>query len=305
VKIYHSIEEFQKIENAVVTTGTFDGVHIGHLKIIDRLKEVARDINGETVLLTFFPHPRMVLFSDNDLKLISTKNEKIALLDEAGIDHLIIHPFSREFSRLSSVEFVRDVLVNKIGTSRLVIGYNHHFGRNREGSFEHLKEYGPVYGFKVEEICAQDVDEVSVSSTKIRKALEEGYIVTAREYLTHDFSLSGIVVKGNHLGHKIGFPTANIKVMDSHKLIPGNGVYAVRALIHGVEYKGMLNIGVRPTIDGTEKTIEVHIIEFDDDIYGEELTVLFDDWIRNEQKFNSLDELKLQLEKDKIAVLNR
>lgn len=305
MKIYHSIEEFQKIENAVVTTGTFDGVHIGHLKIIDRLKEVARDINGETVLLTFFPHPRMVLFSDNDLKLISTKNEKIALLEEAGIDHLIIHPFSREFSRLSSVEFVRDVLVNKIGTSRLVIGYNHHFGRNREGSFEHLKEYGPVYGFKVEEICAQDVDEVSVSSTKIRKALEEGYIVTAREYLTHDFSLSGIVVKGNHLGHKIGFPTANIKVVDSHKLIPGNGVYAVRALIHGVEYKGMLNIGVRPTIDGTEKTIEVHIIGFDDDIYGEELTVLFDDWIRNEQKFNSLDELKLQLEKDKIAVLNR
>lgn len=305
MKIYHNIEEFQKIENAVVTTGTFDGVHIGHLKIIDRLKEVAKDINGETVLLTFFPHPRMVLFSDNDLKLISTKNEKIALLEQAGIDHLIIHPFSREFSRLSSVEFVRDMLVNKIGTSRLVIGYNHHFGRNREGSFEHLKEYGPVYGFQVEEICAQDVDEVSVSSTKIRKALGEGHIITAREYLTHDFSLTGIVVKGDHLGHKIGFPTANIKVVDSHKLVPANGVYSVRAIVHGIEYKGMLNIGVRPTVDGTEKTIEVHIIGFDEDIYGEELTVLFDDWIREEQKFDSLDALKSQLEKDKLAVLKR
>lgn len=305
VKIYQSIEAFEKIENAVVTTGTFDGVHIGHLKIIDRLKEVAREINGETVLLTFFPHPRMVLFSDNDLKLISTKNEKIRLLEEAGIDHLIIHPFSREFSRLSSVEFVRDILVNKIGTTTFVIGYNHHFGRNREGSFEHLKEYGPLYGFQVEEICAQDVDEVSVSSTKIRKALESGNIITAREYLRHDFSLSGIVVKGNHLGHKIGFPTANIRVMDSHKLIPGNGVYSVRVLIKGVEYQGMLNIGIRPTIDGSEKTIEVHIIGFDEDIYGEELTVLFDDWIREEQKFDSLDALKSQLEKDKKAVLSR
>jgi riboflavin kinase/FMN adenylyltransferase len=305
VKIYHSIEEFKKIENAVVTTGTFDGVHIGHLKIINRLREIAADVKGETVLLTFFPHPRMVLFSDNDLKLISTKNEKIALLEQAGIDHLIIHPFSREFSRLSSVEFVRDILVNKIGTSRLVIGYNHHFGRNREGSFEHLNEYGPMYGFQVEEICAQDIDEVSVSSTKIRKALDEGHITIAREYLTHDFSLTGIVVKGDHLGHQIGFPTANIKVVDSHKLVPANGVYAVRALIHDKEYKGMLNIGVRPTVDGTEKTIEVHIIGFDEDIYGEELTVLFDDWIRDEQKFDSLDELKTQLEKDKIAVLNR
>jgi len=303
VKIYHSIEEFQKIENAVVTTGTFDGVHIGHLRIIDRLKEIAQAVNGETILLTFSPHPRMVLFSDNDLKLISTKNEKIALLKQAGIDHLIIHPFSREFSRLSSVEFVRDVLVNKMGTSRLVIGYNHHFGRNREGRFEHLKEYGPMYGFQVEEICAQDVDEVSVSSTKIRKALDEGCITTARQYLTHDFSLTGIIVKGNHLGHSIGFPTANIKVLDPHKLVPANGVYAVRVLIHDQEYKGMLNIGVRPTVDGTEKTIEVHIIGFDKDVYGEELTVLFDSWIRDEQKFDSLNELKTQLQKDKIAVL--
>ncbi|GIR11865.1 MAG: hypothetical protein CM15mP23_04400 [Cryomorphaceae bacterium] len=173
MRIYHNIEEFEKVQNAVVTTGTFDGVHVGHLKIINRLCEIAKENNGETVLLTFFPHPRMVLFSDDELKLINTKNEKIALLEKAGIDHLIIHPFSREFSRLTSVEFVRDVLVNKIGTSCLVIGYNHHFGRNREGSFEHLKEYGPLYGFEVEEICAEDVHEVAVSSTKIRNALKK------------------------------------------------------------------------------------------------------------------------------------
>jgi len=303
VKIYHSLEEFEKIENAVVTTGTFDGVHIGHYKIIDRLKEIATSIKGETVLLTFFPHPRMVLFSDNDLKLITTKNEKIALLEKAGIDHLIIHPFSRAFSRLSSVEFVRDILVNKIGTSRLVIGYNHHFGRNREGSFEHLKEYGPMYGFQVEEICAQDIDAISVSSTKIRKALESGDVVTAKGYLTHDFHLSGIVVKGNNLGHKLGFPTANLKIVDAHKLIPANGVYSVTVSVRNQNYKGMLNIGLRPTIDGEEKTIETHILGFDADIYGEEITLTFENWIREEQKFENLEALKAQLELDKQFVL--
>jgi len=302
VKIYHSIEEFEGVENAVVTTGTFDGVHIGHSKIIDRLKEIATSINGETVLLTFFPHPRMVLFSDNDLKLITTKKEKIALLAAAGIDHLIIHPFSREFSRLSSVEFVRDILVNKIQTSRLVIGYNHHFGRNREGSFEHLKEFGPMYGFQVEEIHAQDIDAISVSSTKIRKALESGDITTAKDYLTHDFNLSGIVVTGNHIGRKIGFPTANLQVLDQHKLIPANGVYSVTVLVHEQKYKGMLNIGLRPTIDGEEKTIEVHILDFEANIYGEEITLTFEDWIRDEKKFESLDALKAQLELDKKFV---
>ncbi len=303
VKIYHSIESFEKVKNAVVTTGTFDGVHLGHLKIINRLRKIAKAIDGETVLLTFSPHPRIVLFSDNSLKLILTKSEKIDLLRKAGIDHLIIHPFSREFSRLSSVEFVRDILVNKLATSRLVIGYDHHFGRNREGSFEHLREFGPLYGFQVEEISAQDVEEVSVSSTKIRKALESGDVKTARAYLTHDFCLSGIVVKGNHLGHKIGFPTANIKVMDSHKLIPANGVYAVRVLVRGKEYKGMLNIGIRPTIDDSDKTIEVHIIDFDEEIYGEDVRVFFIEWVREEQKFDSLEALKNQLIQDKIEVL--
>ena len=305
MKIYHSLEEFGKVKNAVVTTGTFDGVHVGHIKILERLKEIADSVDGETVLLTFFPHPRMVLFSDNDLKLITSQHEKIDLLRKAGVDHLIIHPFSKAFSRLSSVEFVRDVLVNKIGTSRLVIGYNHHFGRNREGSFEHLKEYGPVYGFQVEEICAQDVDAVSVSSTKIRKALDSGDLKTAKVYLGHHFQLSGTVVAGENLGNKIGFPTANIQVLDVHKLIPANGVYAVRVLIGEKEYLGMLNIGNRPTVNGISKTIEVHIINFDASIYGEEITVVFEGWIRNEQKFKNIEALQCQLLKDKQIVLGK
>jgi|TARA_B110000977_G_scaffold63759_1_gene86717 riboflavin kinase/FMN adenylyltransferase len=305
VKIYHSLEEFRKVKNAVVTTGTFDGVHVGHITILERLKEIANSVDGETVLLTFFPHPRMVLFSDNDLKLITSQHEKIDLLRKAGVDHLIIHPFSKVFSRLSSVEFVRDVLVNKIGTSRLVIGYNHHFGRNREGSFEHLKEYGPVYGFQVEEICAQDVDAVSVSSTKIRKALESGDLKTAKVYLGHQFQLSGTVVVGENLGNKIGFPTANIQVLDVHKLIPANGVYAVRVLVREKEYLGMLNIGNRPTVNGVSKTIEVHIINFNASIYGEEITVVFEGWIRNEQKFKNIEALQCQLLKDKQIVLGK
>ena len=304
MKIYYNIEDFQKVKNPVVTIGTFDGVHIGHLKIINRLCDLANSINGETVLLTFSPHPRIVLFPDNDFKLICTKNEKIDLLKKSGINHLIIHPFSREFSRLSSIQFVRDILVNKIGTNRLVIGYNHHFGRNREGSFKHLKEYGPLYGFQVEEIPVQDIDQVSVSSTKIRNALSVGYIKKAKAYLTHDYVLTGIVVKGNHIGHQIDFPTANIKVIDSHKLIPCNGVYAVRIKFRDDFYKGMLNIGFRPTIDGKEKTIEVHIFYFHENIYGEQLTVFFDNWIRNEKKFKNIDALKLQLQKDKLKALN-
>jgi riboflavin kinase/FMN adenylyltransferase len=239
------------------------------------------------------------------LKLINTIKEKTALLKKAGIDHLIIHPFTRKFSRLSSVEFVRDVLVNFIGTKRLVIGYNHHFGRNREGSFEHLKEYGPVYGFKVEEISVQDIDQVSVSSTQIRNALAQGDIRSANEYLTYDFSLSGIVVKGDHLGRTIGFPTANIQVLEPHKLIPSNGVYGVHVKTREGSFKGMLNIGYRPTIEGEERTIEVHIFDFDKDIYGEYLLVSFKFWVREEKKFDGLGQLEKQLSADKEIIINK
>jgi len=218
VKIYYSIEDFQNVSFPVLTTGTFDGVHTGHKTILDRLKAIAQENDGETVLLTFSPHPRIVLYPDqNDLKLLTTREEKIALLEESGVDHLIIHPFTKEFSRLSSVAFIRDLLVNKIGTKKLVIGYNHHFGRNREGTLEHLLECGPIYGFDVEEIPAADIDNVNVSSTKIRQALQRGDISTAKAYLGHDYQLTGEVVAGDGRGKEIGFPTANLQIGNSLK----------------------------------------------------------------------------------------
>lgn len=305
MEVYHGIENFSRIAYPVVTTGTFDGVHMGHMTIINRLKEVAEKQKGETVLLTFFPHPRMVLQEDNDLKLINTLDEKINLLEKAGIDHLIIHPFTKEFSRLTSLEFVRDLMVNKIGTKRLVIGYDHHFGRNREGSFEHLMEFGPLYGFDVEEIPAQDIDNVNVSSTKIRKALLEGDLKTANEYLTHPFSISGKVVSGAQNGRKLGFPTANIEVLERYKLIPAHGIYAVKVQIDYQIFKGMLNIGVRPTIadaDG-KPTIEVNIFDFDEDIYGKQISVQLIDRIRAEEKFPSLDDLVKQMHLDKLRTI--
>jgi len=316
VKIYKSIEEFKNVENPVVTTGTFDGVHLGHRTILNRLKEIAVKSKGGIVLLTFFPHPRMVLYpDDDDLKLLNTQDEKIKLLEKAGIDHLIIIPFTKEFSRLTAVEFVRDILVNKIGVKKLVIGYNHHFGRNREGTLEQLKEYAPAYGFEIEEIPAQEVDNVNISSTKIRDALLDGDIQTANSYLGYDYFLSGNVIKGSQVGQTLGFPTANIEVEEKYKLIPADGVYAVKAesdgeihkgLPHKEErlYRGMLNIGVRPTLhpegDGeSKKSIEINIFDFNDDIYDQRLTVYFKARIRDEKKFDDLEALKKQLLIDK------
>ena len=304
MKIYNSIEEFGKVKNAVVTTGTFDGVHPGHQKIISRLHEVANEINGETVLLTFYPHPRMVLFpEDNELKLLNTQKEKIALLEKYGVHHLIIHPFTKEFSRLTSVEFVRNILVNKIKTKKLAIGYNHHFGRNREGSFEHLKEFGHLYNFEVEEISAKDIDHIEVSSTKVRHALQTGDIQTADVYLGYNYSLSGMVVEGKKIGRTIGYPTANIQVEDIYKLIPEDGVYAVRVKHQNNTFGGMLNIGNNPTVAGKGRSIEVNIFDFEKEIYNEEITVEFISRLRNEEKFNGLDELKKQLAEDKINSL--
>jgi riboflavin kinase/FMN adenylyltransferase len=305
LKVYYSIHDFNKLPNAVVTTGTFDGVHIGHRKILAQLNQVARETQGESVLLTFFPHPRMVLQPDLDLKLINSQKEKIELLRSTGIEHLIIQPFTTEFSRISSLDFVRNLLVNQIGAKRLVIGYDHHFGRNREGSFEHLKEYGPLYGFEVDEISAQDVKDITVSSTKIRKAIEGGTIQVANEYLQYAFPLSGKVVHGEKIGAKMGFPTANISVEDNYKIIPANGVYAVE-----VEFpdnselslqKGMCNIGIRPTFGGKFQTIEVHLLDFEANLYGQNLNLRFLHLLRNELKFDGLESLKKQLEKDEVA----
>ncbi|MEQ8908248.1 MAG: bifunctional riboflavin kinase/FAD synthetase [Vicingaceae bacterium] len=305
MKVYQGIEEFDETGPMAVTTGTFDGVHIGHRTILNRLAEVAKKMKGESVLLTFYPHPRMVLQEDSGLRLINTIEEKTDLLRKAGLDHLIIHPFTKEFSRTTSLEFVRDILVNQIGTDRLVIGYDHHFGRNREGSFEHLKEYGPVYGFAVEEIPAQDIEDVNVSSTKIRKALAEGDVKTANTYLGHTFQLRGAVVKGNQLGRTLGYPTANLDLENPYKLIPANGIYAVQATLGDESFKGMLNIGLRPTLKepNPKQTIEVNLFDFDRDIYGESLQLDLIERIRDEKEFEGLEALKSEMEKDKIKCL--
>jgi riboflavin kinase/FMN adenylyltransferase len=304
MKVYTHIEDFGDVKNPIVTTGTFDGVHLGHQKIISRLKEAAKAEKGETVLLTFYPHPRMVLFpDDNELRLLNTQQEKIRLLEHYGIDHLIIYPFTKEFSRLTSVEFVRNVLVNSIHTKRLIIGYNHHFGRNREGSFEHLKEFGPLYGFDVEEIPAKDIDHIEISSTKIRQALLDGDAETANAFLGHPYSITGKVVGGKKLGRTIGYPTANILVEDRYKLIPKDGVYAVRVEHAGKIYGGMLNIGNNPTVEGKGRSIEVNIFDFNQDIYGDDATIFFIKRLRDEVKFNGLDELKAALAKDRTDSL--
>ena len=303
MKVYHSISDFQNVSRPILTTGTFDGVHFGHKIIIDRLKEIAKNQNGETVLLTFSPHPRMVLFpDDHNLQLINTLGEKIKLLEKAGIDHLIIHPFTKAFSRISSMQFVRDIIVNELNIYKLVIGYNHHFGRNREGSFEHLKQYAPLYGFEVEEISAQLIDDVSISSTKIRKALLSGNVSKAADYLGYNYTLQGRVIEGQQIGRTIGFPTANLMVLDESKLIPKDGVYAVYVEVTGQSFKGMMNIGNNPSLKFKKHSIEVHIFDFDSDIYNEQIEVRFIKHIREEICFENLNDLKIQLEQDKANV---
>lgn len=299
--IHKSINEVAKIKKPVLTVGTFDGVHVGHQKIVAKINEIAKEIGGESVLLTFHPHPRQVLFPDDDsLKLINTIEEKTSLLDSFGLDHVIYMAFEKSLSRMSPVEYVRDILVNKIGIHTIVIGYDHHFGRNREGDIDLLRELGPVYDFNVIEISAQEVDEITVSSTKVRKAIEQGDIASATEFLGHSFTLSGIVVRGRQIGREMGYPTANLKVEDKNKIIPGNGVYAVKGIIEGLIYDGMLNIGHNPTIaEGLQQTIEVHFFDLSEDLYDREITLEFISRIRDEQKFEDLVALKGQLDMDK------
>ncbi len=303
MKVYRSLEEFTRLDNAIVTTGTFDGVHYGHQKIISRLEELAKQYAGESVIITFFPHPRLVLFpEDNDLKLINTLDEKIELLEKSGIDHLLIIPFTKEFSRLSSLEFIQQILVDKIGTKKLVIGYDHHFGKNREGSFEHLKHYSTEYGFEVEEIPEQDINDVAVSSTKIRNAILDGNVTVANKYLGYNFSLRGIVKKGDQIGRTLGFPTANISLAESYKIIPTDGIYAVNVFLEDRKLQGMLYIGDRPTVQGKSKVIEVNIFDFSEDVYDQLIKVEFLQYIRGDKYFNSLEELKDALAKDEISV---
>ena len=302
MKIIHAISNFSSEEKTFVTIGTFDGVHFGHQQIIKKLVNEAKKEGGKSVLLTFFPHPRMVLQKDSSLKLINTIDERAELLKKTGLDYLIIHPFSKEFSRLSALSFVRDILVNQLNTSKLIIGYDHHFGKNREGNIEQLSEYSELYNFSVEEIPAQDIDEVSISSTKIRKALANGHLKTANNYLGYNFMLTGTVVNGKQLGGKIGFPTANIDIKETYKLIPKTGVYVVKSEINKKVIFGMMNIGNRPTLNGKHQTIEVHFFDFNQNVYHQKITIETLYFLREEQKFDSVKILIHQLKKDeKIA----
>ncbi len=306
MRVYTDIDAYRGTEYAVVTVGTFDGLHTGHQKIIGRMKELAKEHGGEAIVVTFEPHPRLVLYPDSyDLKFINTKKRKYKLLEELGIDAVIEIEFTREFSKTSSDDFVKDYLVGKLHAKKLIVGYDHHFGKNREGNYEKLKETGAEYGFGVEEIEAQYVDDTAVSSTKIRNALTEGDVDFANKMLGYDYSITGTVVKGNAIGHKLGFPTANIETDDAYKLIAAGGVYACRIEYEGKLYNGMGNIGIRPTIGKHEFAMEVNIFDFDKDIYGKEITIFFVSRLRDEVKFDSLEALKEQLGKDREAARKR
>ncbi len=300
MQVHYGIDSFQNKSNAIVTSGTFDGVHFGHQKILKRLIEIAKNSNGESVVITFWPHPRLVLNRDKTIKLLSTLDEKIKLLGDFGIEHLLVIPFNESFSKLSSEQFIQDILIKAVGTKKLVIGYDHRFGKNREGSFEYLQKNAARLGFSVEEIPKQEIEEIAVSSTKIRNALQGGKIETATHYLDRPYELTGKVIKGNQIGRTIGFPTANIETEDYNKLIPKEGIYAMEIKVGEQLFKGMLNIGIRPTVDDTgQKVIEANIFDFSKEIYGETITLFFRKFLRSEKKFSNLDDLKMQLRKDR------
>jgi riboflavin kinase/FMN adenylyltransferase len=304
MKIYHNLNDFQPKGNAVVTTGTFDGVHLGHKKIIKRLIEKAKEIGGESVLLTFWPHPKLVLSPDSHTRvtrILSTIEEKTELLETLGLDHLVILPFTREFSELSCEKYIEDVLISGFGTKAMVIGYDHRFGKNREGGIDYLIQHSERFKIEIEEINRQEIDNITISSTKIRKAIEEGDIQTANELLGRNYDFCGTVVKGRQLGRQIGYPTANVQTQNEFKLIPKNGVYAVYAWVRGKKFGGVMNIGVRPTVEGKGITQEVYIFDFSDDIYGESVKVEIVDFIREEQKFDSIEALIQQIKQDVIA----
>lgn len=299
MKVFDSIEQYQsESQSAVLTIGTFDGVHIGHQTIIKRLNQIKDSHREKSTILTFFPHPRRILDLSNDIKMLTTMEEKIMLLDRFGLNQLIIEPFTQEFSKLSALDFVRNILVNRISVKKLVIGYDHQFGKNREGNFDQLSEYGQLYDFSVEKIPAQEVQEVSVSSTKIRKAIESGDIETAYDYLGYHYLLTGKIVKGQGLGRKINFPTVNLKIEESYKLIPKKGVYIVLCHFEGHSINGIMNIGFRPTVGGQGKTIEIHLLDFQGDLYGKKMQIEVLHRMRDETKFSSVDLLAKQIAHD-------
>lgn len=327
MQIYHHINDFKKLQNAVVTIGTFDGVHLGHQKIIQKLVEKAHQINGESVILTFFPHPRMILHpEDHQLKMINTMAEKAMLLEKLGINHLIITPFTRDFSNQSPQEYIEEVLLNKIGMNAMVIGYDHRFGKDRSGGLAELQQFSKVYDYQIDEIPEQDIADVAISSTRIRKALAKGDVDAAHELMSHPFSLTGKVIRGDQIGRTLGYPTANLFIEESYKIIPSDGIYAVeveikdfrnknqelhnpfrpenqKSSIINHKYKGMAYIGHRPTINGMSQNIEVNIFDFAEDIYHQSIKLNFLHFIRHDIKFEGLEKLTEQLGRDKESTL--
>ena len=299
MRVFRDLNELPVFKNSVVTIGTFDGVHLGHQKLIERIKLLSEKISGESILVTFHPHPRIVINpEEKSLRLLNTTDEKVALLERFGVDNVVIVPFSRAFSEQSAEEYISSFLVKDFNPKYIVIGYDHKFGKNRSGDFKLLEKMKEQFGYEMLEISKETLDDIEISSTKIRAALSQGDIRLANELLGHHYSLSGTVVRGFQNGRKLGFPTANIQVSDEYKLIPKTGIYAVYVLYGGKRYNGMLSIGFNPTFEGKEQTIEVNILDFDKDIYGESLTLEFVDFIRSEKKFDSLEALVNEIKND-------
>lgn len=303
MKVFNSIQDFKSNSRTIVTLGTFDGVHIGHKKILEQLVETAKKTNCESLVLTFFPHPRMVLQNDSNIKLLNTISEKAILLENLGLDNLIIHPFDENFANLSARAFVKSILVDCFQIKKIIIGHDHRFGKNRAANIDDLIVFGKLYDFNVEQISSQEINEISVSSTKIRNALFDGNIKLANKFLGNNYIISGKVVKGKQLGRTIGFPTANINVQEYYKLIPKAGVYAIKSIWKNKIIFGMMNIGFNPTVAGKSQTIEVYFFDFNEDIYDQNITISFIDRLRDEQKFDSVELLKKQLQLDEVKAM--
>lgn len=305
MKVYHDIKDFRKIPNAIVTIGTFDGVHLGHQAVFKQMVDKARQIGGETVVITFFPHPRIVISpNDNRLRLITSQEDKIEHLRRSNIDNLIIINFTKEFSHTSSEDFIKDYVVRYIQPAILVIGYDHHFGSNRSGDFDTLSKLGMEFHFAVEKINEQDIEDITISSTKIRSALQQGDIKLANKLLGYSYSTSGIVTHGDSIGRTLGFPTANISIKPEYQLIEKTGVYATIAKVNGKDYPSMTYIGRRPTIsNGLPTSTETYIMDFDGDLYGKEIRVTFVDRVRDEMTFDNLERLKSQIQEDKTNII--
>lgn len=308
MKIFHSINDFTSTKKTILTLGTFDGVHVGHKKILEKVSQNTENGKYESLVLTFFPHPRMVLHGQSEVKLLNTIDEKIDLLEKNGIQNLVIHPFDETFSKLTAEEFAKTVLVDRFNIKKIIIGHDHRFGRNRSADINDLIAFGKQYDFEVEQISAQEINDVSISSTKIRNALMEGNMALANDYLGYDYFLTGTIAKGKQLGRTIGFPTANLKIEENYKLIPQNGAYVVKSTINQKTVFGMMNIGYNPTVAGENLSVEIHYFDFDEDIYNQKIAVSILERLRPEQKFGSVDLLKEQLTNDRktaLAYLNK